>query len=237
MALGGSQGPGWACAWCLQQWWGNIMFSDLPPGCDNLPTSELLFSAFCVLCSLLPRSQGGRALQMCSWYLLLHCCRSCSVFIPPLWLLDGREKRSVNLSYPSTFFIVIVASLPDVWSDYPMALMIERQDWGLRVINDFESCHHLPNLCRVTWPRSTSTASTVTRRMSCVGLILTATDLSKIFLRWELGIPSLSKQCFSTLGSFQTRSKSNQSQASIQSNIKYETWTCLHSNLHRGPLF
>ena len=131
--------------------------------------------------------------------------------------------------------IVIVASLPHVWSDYPMALMIERQDWGLRVINDFESCHHLPNLCRVTWPRSTSTASTVTRRMSCI--VPTATDLSKIFLRWELGIPSLSKQCFSTLGSFQTRSKSNQSQASIQSNIKYETWTCLHSNLHRGPLF
>ena len=53
----------------------------------------------------------------------------------------------MNLSFPSTFFIVIVASLPHVWSDYPMALMIERQDWGLGVINDFQSCHHLPNLC------------------------------------------------------------------------------------------
>ena len=71
--------------------------------------------------------------------------------------------------------IVIVASLPHVWSDYPMALMIERKDWGLRVINDFESCHHLPNLCRVTWPRSTSTASTLTRRMSCI--VPTGTDL------------------------------------------------------------
>ena len=202
------------------------MFSDLPSGCDNLPTSELLFSVFCV-----PSSPGPRAAEHCRCVHGTCCCTAAGAALYSYHRCDcwsirrvsGTEKRSVNLSYPSTFFIVIVASLPHVWSDYPMALMIERQDWGLRVINDFQSCHHLPNLCRVTWPRSTSTASTLARRMSCVGLILTATDLSKIFLRWELGIPSLSKQCFSTLGSFQTRSKSNQSQASIQSNIKYET--------------
>ena len=82
----------------------------------------------------------------------------------------------MDLSYPSTFFIVTVASLPHVWSDYPMALMIERQDWGLGVINDFQSCHHLPNLCAGSpGPGSTSTTSAVTRRM-------TATVLSKIFL-------------------------------------------------------
>ena len=152
------------------------MFSDLPPGCDNLPTSELLFSVFCV-----PSSPGPRAAEHCRCVHGTCCCTAAGAALYSYHRCDcwsirrvsGTEKRSVNGSYRSTFFIVIVASLPHVWSDYPMALMIERQDWGLRVINDFESCHHLPNLCRVTWPGSTSTASTLARRMSCVGLILT----------------------------------------------------------------
>ena len=90
----------------------------------------------------------------------------------------------MNLSFPSTFFIVTVARLPHVWSDYdyPMALMIERQDWGLGVINDFQSCHHLPNLCagsghlgHVPGSQAVPATSTVTRRM-------TTTVFSKIFL-------------------------------------------------------
>ena len=131
---------------------------DLPPDCDNLPTSE----QFCVLCAPSPAPVPGRqntadvfivpAAALPGTAALYSYHRGSAELCWDCWIIrrvDGTERRSVDLSQPSTFFIVIVASLPHVWSDYdyPMALMIERQDWGLGVINDFQSCHHLPNLC------------------------------------------------------------------------------------------
>ena len=115
-----------------------------------LQSSCSLCSVFCV-----PSAPGPRAAEHCRCVHGTCCCTAAGAALYSYHRCDcwsirrvsGTEKRSVNGSYPSTFFIVIVASWPHVWSDYPMALMIERQDWGLRVINDFESCHHLPNLC------------------------------------------------------------------------------------------